>query len=213
MNAVAFRTAGKYLGAWGAIVVFVVLLSLLFTFLGTITCAVLIGMMMGAFKGAKWFSVSVSLVFPAVIFGMARGAKVELTPQQIALLAVLCFGTFWVTYLVSAFVFFCEQKDKKAARSPAPAPQAETLAQSGQVTAISRTAAAEALGSTEPGRESCLDQLQGDWVCEASGTGNSLCKRIIQIKESKLELKAVDASGRTTLLATGDVTLQGVRAS
>ena len=38
----------------------------------------LAGMMMGAFKGAKWFSVSVSLVFPAVIFGMARGAKVEL---------------------------------------------------------------------------------------------------------------------------------------
>jgi hypothetical protein len=213
MNAVAFRTAGRYLGAWGAMVLFVVLLSLLFTFLGTITCAVLAGMMMGAFKGAKWFSVSVSLVFPGVIFGMARGARVELTPQQIALLAVLCFGTFWVTYLVSAFVFFCEQKDRKSARSPAPAPQDETLAQGAQVAATSATMAADVLGSAEPGKESCFDQLQGDWVCEASGTGNSLCKKVIQIKESKLELKTVDASGRTTLLATGDVTLQGVRAS
>jgi hypothetical protein len=213
MNAVAFRTAGRYLGAWGAIVLSVILLSLLFTFLGTITSAVLAGMMMGAFKGAKWFSVSVSLVFPGVIFGMARGAKVELTPQQIALLAVLCFGTFWVTYLVSAFVFFCEQKDRKSARSPAPAPQDETLAQGAQVPATSGTAAADALGSAEPGRESCLDQLQGDWVCEASSTGNTSCRKVIQIKESKLELKAVDASGRTTLLATGDVTLQGVRVS
>jgi len=212
MNAVAFRTAGRYLGAWGAIVLSVILLSLLFTFLGTITCAVLAGMMMGAFKGAKWFSVSVSLVFPGVIFGMARGANVELTPQQIALLAVLCFGTFWVTYLVSAFVFFCEQKDRKSARSPAPTPQDETLARGGQVAATGRTAAAEALGSTELGRESCLDQLQGDWVCEASGTGNSLCKRVIQIKESKLELKTVDASGRITLLARGDVTLQSAKA-
>jgi len=212
MNAVAFRTAGRYLGAWGAIVLSVILLSLLFTFLGTITCAVLAGMMMGAFKGAKWFSVSVSLVFPGVIFGMARGANVELTPRQIALLAVLCFGTFWVTYLVSAFVFFCEQKDRKSARSPAPTPQDETLARGGQVAATGRTAAAEALGSTELGRESCLDQLQGDWVCEASGTGHSLCKRVIQIKESKLELKTVDASGRITLLARGDVTLQSAKA-
>jgi hypothetical protein len=99
MNAVVIRTAGRYLGAWGAIVLCVILLSLLFTFLGTITCAVLAGMMMGAFKGAKWFSVSVSLVFPGVIFGMARGAKVELTPPQVSMLAALCFGTFWVTYL------------------------------------------------------------------------------------------------------------------
>lgn len=60
MNAVAVRTAGRYLGAWGAIALCVILLSLLFTFLGTITCAVLAGMMMGAFKDAKWFSVSVS---------------------------------------------------------------------------------------------------------------------------------------------------------
>ena len=121
MNAVAVKTAGRYLGAWGAIVLCVILLSLLFTFLGTITCAVLAGMMIGAFKGAKWFSVSVSLVFPVVIFGMARGAKVELMPQQITLLAALCFGTFWVTYLVSAFVFFCEQKDRKSANCLAPA--------------------------------------------------------------------------------------------
>ena len=82
MNATAIRTAGGYLAAWGAIVCSVVLLSFLFTFLGTITCAVLIGMMMGAFKGAKWFSVSVSLVFPGVIFGMARGAKVVASSSQ-----------------------------------------------------------------------------------------------------------------------------------
>ena len=213
MNALAFRTAGRYLGAWGAIVLAVILLSLLFTFLGTITSAVLAGMMMGAFKGAKWFSLSVSLVFPGVIFGMARGAKVELTPQQIALLAVLCFGTFWATYLVSAFVFFCEQKDRKSARIPKRAPPEETLTQAGQVAVTDRIVATEALGSTELGRELCLDQLQGDWVCEASGAGHSLCRKVIQIKESRLELKAIDTSGRITLLACGDVTLQSSRPS
>ena len=213
MNAVAVRTAGRYLGAWGAIVLCVILLSLLFTFLGTITCAVLAGMMMGAFKGAKWFSVSVSLVFPAVIFGMARGAKVELTPQQIALLAVLCFGTFWVTYVVSAFVFFHEQKGKKPSRRPSTPLQPEASAQGGQVAAAGCAPAAQPLGFAVPDRELCLEQLQGNWVCEASSPGEPLGKKVLQIKEAKLELKAIDATGRITLLAAGDVTLQSARPS
>jgi hypothetical protein len=210
MNAVAIKTAGRYLGAWGAIVLCVILLSLLFTFLGTITCAVLAGMMMGAFKGAKWFSVSVSLVFPMVIFGMARGAKVELTPQQITLLAVLCFSAYWVTYLVSAFVFFCEQKDRQAAKRPAPAPPDETLAAGAATGAIGAAALPELAG---PETESCLEHLQGDWVCEAPRTGHSRCRKVIQIKESKLELRTVDANGQILLLARGDVTLQSVTAS
>lgn len=213
MNVVAVKTAGRYLGAWGAIVLCVILLSLLFTFLGTITSAALVGMMMGAFKGAKWFSASISLAFPAVIFGMARGAKVELTPQQITLLAALCFGTYWVTYLVSAFVFFCEQKDRKSAKRPAPTLPIEALAPGAPAAATGFIRAAVLPGHGGPGTESCLEHLQGDWVCEASHTGLSLCRKVIQIKDSKLELRTVDADGRIMLLATGDVTLQSVMAS
>jgi hypothetical protein len=213
MNAVAVRTAGRYVGAWGAIVLCVVLLSLLFTFLGTITCAVLVGMMMGAFKGAKWFSVCVSLVFPAVILGLARGAKVELTPQQVSLLAVLCFGTFWVTYLVSAFVFFHEQKDRKLVRCPAHAPQERAWPNSSQVVSTSRPGAAGVREPGEPAEESCLEQLQGAWVCEASGGRPPPGRRIIWIKESELELQAVDSNGRITVLARGDVTLQSLKPS
>jgi hypothetical protein len=39
------------------------------------------------------------------------------------------------------------------------------------------------------------------------------CKKVLQIKEAELELKAIDASGRITLLAKGDVTYQGLRPS
>ena len=213
MNVVAVKTAGRYLGAWGAIVLCVILLSLLFTFLGTITSAALVGMMMGAFKGAKWFSVSISLAFPAVVFGMVRGAKVELTPQQITLLAALCFGTYWVTYLVSAFVFFCEQKDRKSAKRPAPTPPNEALAPGAPAAATGFIQAAVLPGHGGLGKEPCLEHLQGDWVCEASHTGLSLCRKVIQIKDTKLELRTVDADGRIMLLATGDVTLQSVMAS
>ena len=213
MNATAIRTGGRYLGAWGAIVIGVVLLSVVFTFLGTITCAVLVGMMMGAFKGAKWFSVLVSLVFPVVIFGMVRGAKVELTQQQVILLAALCFGVFWVTYLVSAFLFFCEQKGQNSFKVSAPALPGKTAAPEAQAAGTGCVPAADLRGPTVAAGESCLEHLQGNWVCEASQAGEPLYKKVIQIKETKLELRTVDASGRTTLLATGDVTLQGVRAS
>ena len=200
MNAAALRTAGGYLGVWVAIASFVGLVSFTFTFLGTITSAVLAGMMMGAFKGAKWFSLLVSLVFPAVIFGLTRNARTELTPNQILLLAVLCFGTFWVTYLVSAVMFFCEQKDRKWSTASAR-------------TSLPENAAAAAPAPLELAGESCLEQLQGDWVCEVSSAGDPPCRKVIQIKEAKLELKAVDTSGRTTVLARGEVTLQGLQPS
>jgi len=210
MSVVAMRNAGRYLGAWGAIALCVVLLSLLFTFLGTITCAVLVGMMMGALKGAKWFSVSVSMVFPVVIFSMARGARVELTMQQVLLLAALCFGVFWVTYLVSAVLFFCEQKERRSARPPAARPEPWTSAQDTPVAATDCSPAAGPVGATVPARESCLEQLQGNWVREASGTGGPVYMKVIRISETRLELKALDASGRITLLAAGAVTLQSL---
>lgn len=213
MNAKAIRKAGKYLGAWGAIVFGVVFLSVIFNILGTITGAVLVGMMMGAVKGKRWFSGLVSLAFPGVIFGMVRTARVELTEQQVGLLGALCFSAYWATYLVSAYVFFCEQRERKSPMLPAPAPQPETLAQSGQLAAIGCTPAAEPLGATVPVGESCLKHLQGNWVCEGANACEPMHRRVIQIKEARLELKAIDATGQITLLARGDVTLQSLRSS
>jgi hypothetical protein len=157
--------------------------------------------------------VVVLLVFPGVIFGMVRGARVELTQQQVIVVAAVCFGIFWLTYLVSAVVFFCEQKGKKPSNLSAPALERETLALEGQILATDWAPVAEPPGFGSPARELCLEQLQGNWVSEAARAGESLCKKVIQIKEAKLELKAIDTSGRITLLACGDLTLQSVRPS
>jgi hypothetical protein len=191
------RNAGKYLGVWVAIVLVVGLVSFAFTFLGTLASALLTGMMMGALKGAKWFSFLVSLVFPAVIFGLTRNPQSELTPKQVLLLLALSFGTFWGTYLVSAVMFFCEQKDRK---SP-------TVAATGPAGVAEPPAEAQCAG------EYCLEQLQGNWVREASRAGEPPSRRVIQIREAKLELKAVDLSGHTTLLAQGEVRLEYLQPS
>ncbi len=213
MNAAAIKTAGSYLLAWGAIVLSVILLTFLFTFLGTITCAVLIGMMLGAVKGPRWFSVSVSLVFPGVILGLVRSANVNLTQQQVLLLEALCFCAFWVTYLVSALVFFREQRATQSSLQAIPGPPRAALATAGQAAATDGAPASELAGCIMPRAASCLKQLQGDWVCAASSAGEPRHKRIIQIKAAKLELKAIDASGRMSLLARGELTLQDSRPS
>jgi hypothetical protein len=210
MNAAAIRTAGRYLGGWSAIVLIVVLLSLLFTFLGTITCAVLVGMMLGAFKGARWFRVFVSLVFPGVIFGMVRGAKVELTQEQVVLLAALCFGAFWATYLVGAYVFFSEQKDRKSSELSAPTRQGAATASAGQVAKMGCAAATAPVQGEATARERCLEQLQGSWVFEGAMGAELPGRKVIQIQESKLQLKVSDAAGHTTLVATADLALQSL---
>ncbi len=198
----AMRTAGRYLGAWAAITFFVGLVSFTFTFLGTITCAVLVGMMLGAFKGAKWFSVLVSLVFPAMMFGITRSPGSELTPRQIGLLVLVCFGAFWVTWAVSAFVFFCEQKGVRSPHSAAETPQLEAVAQGGL------TAAFEPPIAATPAAEPSLAQLQGNWVWEAASATGKQSRKVIQIREANLELKTIDVTGRITLLAKGEVTLR-----
>ncbi len=202
MNVAAVRTAGRYLGVWVAITLFVSLVSFTFTFLGTITSAVLAGIMMGGFKGSKCFSVLVSLVFPAVVFGMTRNARTELSSKQILLLALLCFGTFWGTYLVSAFMLFCEQKGRKPATTSPGVSVTATLAR-GQAT--------DATATGEIAGDACLEQLQGTWACEDSSPHGSQLRKVLQITGNNLELKAVDLSGRTTVVGHGKVALQALR--
>jgi len=207
MKLLAMRTAGKFLGAWIAIVSFVGLVSLTFTVIGTLACAVLVGMMMGAFKGGKWFSVLVSLVFPAVIFVMTRSHGAGLTTHQIHVLEGVCFAAFWVVYLVSTFLFFSEQKDRKSSAALAHTAQAKPTAEDGLA------ASSETLGAAGSQESVCLEQLQGNWVCEAPNAGNSPVRKVLEIKEAHLELRAVDVTGQMTLLAQGEVTLQGLRPS
>jgi len=211
MNALVIQTAGRRAAGWGAIALFAGFLSVIFSFLGTITCAALVGMMLGAINYSRWFSVSVSLVFPAAIFGLFRAAKVNLTAQQVLLVAGLCFGTFWVTYLVSAFVFFCEQKGRKPSECSGPARQPGNSAPAGQGATGNHTSAAGLPKVAVPSGDAWLEQLQGEWLCEVSHARGAVPRRVIQIKEARLELRAIDSSGRATVLAQGDLNLQAPR--
>ena len=76
MNVVAVKTAGRYLGAWGAIVLCVILLSLLFTFLGTITSAALVGMLKPTIEEHVLGQAEVRTIFKASKLGTIAGCMV-----------------------------------------------------------------------------------------------------------------------------------------
>jgi len=74
--------AVQYLLGAAAIAFFVGLLTFIFSFLGTIFCAALVGMMLGAFKDLRWQSVSFSFLLPAVLVAVLRVTRAELTGNR-----------------------------------------------------------------------------------------------------------------------------------
>ena len=114
MNAKTLGTVCGHVAGWCAIVSFVLLLTFIFSFLGTIFCAVLAGMMLGSMRPRRWHSVPISLLFPATIFLMLRAMKAELLERQIDLLSLLCLGAFWLTFLLAGVVVSAEQKARTA---------------------------------------------------------------------------------------------------
>src|SRR5690349_17205423 len=104
------KTALKYVSAWSMVAGFAALLTIIFNFLGTLFCAALGGMMMGATKASWRLSVPFSLLCPAVLFGVMRTQKTELAQRQIAVLLLICVVAFWAIYWAAAALMAQEQK-------------------------------------------------------------------------------------------------------
>jgi hypothetical protein len=101
----------------------VALLTLVFSFLGTILCSVLVGMMIAAIKPRLWRALLVSLVFPAVLLGFLRFSKADLPPHKGLQLASVCFGAFWLTCLSSRLLMVLEAPSAGPPAPPAAPPQ------------------------------------------------------------------------------------------
>src|SRR6266496_926693 len=119
---------GKQIGLGFALVLAVALVTLLFSFLGTIACAALVGMMAGATRQWRWQIILVSLVFPGVIAGFMHFTKTNLTSQQNTVLPLVCFGAFWLTYLLTCALAYFEKRESPAVESAGrPAARMETV--------------------------------------------------------------------------------------
>jgi hypothetical protein len=190
MRTVPLKAAAQYAGGLAIGTFFVVLLSFIFSFLGTIFCAALAGMMLGTLHTHKWQSIPVSLLFPLVIFTLLKGMKTELEERQILLVSLACFSVFWLTYGMAATLSFFERKRQPAAGRP------------------SQIRPASAGGAEAPKRNGCLslEMLQGDWSPEASYPAPFQIRRI-RIQKEKLTLSVAEPGGKVRILGSAQLKL------
>ncbi len=200
MRAKPIKTAVQYLGGACILSFFVALLTFIFSFLGTIFCAALAGMMLGAVKKVRWHALGISLLLPLVAFALLRGMRAELPGGQLLAVSLICFATFWLTYVMGAALLSMERRSPAAAITPrrsASEPADQT---------------AKAVASAESGTMTSLnfELLQGRWSCGVPAANGDSGEKTIEIDQGRLVLRITDASGRLRFLACGDVRLDRV---
>ena len=211
MNTRMILAVAKRLGLWGALVLVVTLLTLLFNVLGTLTCAVAIGMMMGASGRYLRQAVLVSVVPPAVIVALALCGKTELAGRQLVTLALVCGGAFWLTYLLTSGLMCLERRSETGATSRAGLPAAVAARQiphfPGQEPGPAPGAAAVLVGTPS---DFGMAFLRGTWWSEGRDATGRIEKRLIEINETGFALSLVDATGLLRTLARGQIRLESV---
>jgi hypothetical protein len=204
MKVSAIKAAVRYLGCWCAMVFFVVLLTTIFSFLGTIICAVLAGMMMGAAKHRRWQAIPVAVVFPAVIFTMLRSTKAELLGRQVMVLSLLCFGAFWLTYVVTSLLLVFEAKKPATPDGREGAPNERLAA---KPTSLGERPQESLTAQVERGL--ALADLQGEWSQPSATHNGDGVERTMEIKGDKVLLTARHADGRVRRVAEGQLIVLG----
>jgi hypothetical protein len=209
LNAFSLRVVCRQLVLWAVLVGAVVLLTLLFTVLGTITCAVLTGMMMASVGHRRWQTVPVSLVFPGVVVAMIHLAKVELAGARRVVLPVLCFGAFWLSYGMTLLLARYERRVRAASAASTSSPH-----RSASQTPREKPLALTEPDSTplhEPSSDLALEALQGQWRLEVVGPDREAEKRLLEIVGTRARLRVIDSTGDSRCLGEAELILRSRR--
>jgi hypothetical protein len=189
----AIKQAGLSL----VVVLVVALLTLLFSFLGTITCAALIGMMLAAMKQPKGQMLLVALVFPAVSYAFSRLSGAELPLEKRLFLALLCLGVFGMSYLLTCGVLLLE---KKVPERPDP-----------EVRLPSQCGATEPCGVGQKSRENPWDEpgdLQGKWKRSWQPVNGETLVQVLEFKGNRFSLTVFENDGSIRMVCEGRFEVQ-----
>lgn len=182
MSALPFKKTLQYVAGGVVLTFFVVLLTLIFSFLGTIICAALAGMMLGAAKLERWKVVAISLVFPTVIFGVLRTQGADLPERQVLMLSGLCLSTFWLIFAVVALLIHFEGKSRVASANGSKRPMA--------------AAAANGNGHLS------LQALEGKWLLDPGRFSPPSRRKVLEIRREHLSLRIPKTTGEVRYEAT-----------
>jgi hypothetical protein len=173
----------KQAGLSLVVVLIVALLTLLFSFLGTITCAAVVGMMMAAMRQPKLQALLVSLMFPVVSYAFSSLSGAGLPIEKRLLLALLCLSVFAVTYLLTCGMLLLERQE-------APCPESE------------------ACGSGNVSRENPWDDpmqrdLQGKWKGSLRSVSGETVAQVLEFKGKSFSLTLFENDGSTRTVGEG----------
>ncbi len=199
MSFSALRTAAKQLALWGLLLVIVALLTALFSILGTITAAVVTGVIMGAARRWNWRAMPVSGVFALAGLTMAQAARADLNPHQRLWMAGVSFAAFWGIYLLALGLMRLETNHPAAAEAHARVASARPWRCG---------VPPESPATAETAHPLSLRDFQGRWLCETTGPDGQANKRIMEIADHKFALRIRDASGHVHLGAEGQLKLE-----
>lgn len=195
------NTVLKHIGLGFVLVSVVVFLTLMFSLLGAISCAVVSGMILGAARLGKLRSILVSLVFPGVTLILAHVSHALQERENIQFSSV-CFGSFWIAYFVTYGLVLLERKaPQPAVQGAAGGPAAPREHDAGLPF---RTDAASDSASQASG-EPRLEELRGRWSCQTSAQDGQSHTKLLEIDGDRFALSTADPSGRTLSVARGGV--------
>jgi len=162
-------------------------------------------MIMGAARPWRRLGLLVSLVFPTVTLSLAQMSN-ALPARQSLLFATVCFGAFWISYLLTLGLVFMERKQepRPVARGAGPAPTADRT----ELNSRLESAAAVAAPLAAPPAEPNVEELRGKWLCETGGRDGHPHKKIIEITDGQLVWSDINPQGHHRLLAQGAVKLE-----
>ena len=180
---------------------FVALLTLIFSFLGAILCAVLAGMMVGAARLPAWHTAVISLISPGVLFAMLRTSKADMSDAQVAILTAVCFSSFWLIYLMASALLRYEHKATKPASS---SPMARANGRAEHRRPEKRINVPGVLNGA-PNGALTLEALQGQWRCR----GPERQEKVLSIQREQLELIVANGQGRVSFATRAEIRLDG----
>lgn len=202
----------KWAGLWTLFVSVVVLFTVIFSFLGTISCAVIAGMAMAASRLWNWHVVGSSLVFPGVVLALAYFSKIDLVSKERLTVAAVCFGAFWGTFLLTFLLMQLERRDGGSPATKTPRSAASVGARDDkQWLAGQREVAADSdTAMNLEGRPAklSLEELQGRWSCEGDAIDDPSSRKMIEIAGDRLVLSVRKKDGSARVLGEGVVKLE-----
>lgn len=191
MNAMPIKKGLGLMVAWGALAGVTVLLTLLFSILGSLSCAVVAGMILGSTRRWRWDALPVSLVFPAVILALSRCSTFELPATKVYLVAMLTGAAFWMVFGLTLCLRFLERKGG-ASLSTVPGVTSEA----GVATRPDAAATPDRLD---------LALLRGSWTCEEACPEGLTQNKTLRIEDGKFSLSISKPRRRERVVARGQV--------